>query len=119
MRCTLLVCALAVAAAAAAGEDELEKKINKFGINTLPKRAAAGGVAGFLGGYLIKQSQDMILNSVLLGSACVAGACYAGWVKPEELVDKAAEVSEATKGYLSKASGIEFIPSNHRLFSVV
>ncbi|KAL1523923.1 hypothetical protein AB1Y20_018840 [Prymnesium parvum] len=111
MRCTLLVCALAVAAAAAAGEDELEKKINKFGINTLPKRAAAGGVAGFLGGYLIKQSQDMILNSVLLGSACVAGACYAGWVKPEELVDKAAEVSEATKGYLNMLFGSSEKPS--------
>lgn len=62
-------------------------------------QAAVGGVAGFLGGYLLKQSENVVINSALVGSACVAGACYAGWVTPEQLIDKANEVAEVSSNF--------------------
>ena len=70
-------------------------------------QAAVGGAAGLVAGWAFKQSQNMILNSALVGGALCAGACYAGWVKPEELVDKAAELAEQGEGYLSSLFGLE------------
>jgi hypothetical protein len=74
-------------------------------------QAAVGGAAGFVAGWAFKQSQNMILNSALVGGAVCAGACYAGWVKPEELVDKAAEAVEQSQGYLSSLFGVEEKPA--------
>jgi hypothetical protein len=55
----------------------------------------------------------MILNSALVGGACLAGACYAGYVSPEQLTDKVTEAVEAGQGYFAQASGT----SAHRVLA--
>ena len=43
---------------------------------------------------MIRKTQDMVLTTGLLGGAAVAGACYVGWIKPdqiEEVADAAAQ----------------------------
>ena len=47
----------------------------------------------------------MILNSALIGGVCLAGACYAGYVSPEQLTDKVTEAVEVGQSYVAQASG--------------
>jgi hypothetical protein len=52
-------------------------KLESMGADSVQKRAVVGGAAGFVGGLLIKKTQDMALMCGVLGGAAVAGACYA------------------------------------------
>ena len=63
-----------------------------LGADSMEKRAAASGVAGLIGGLVVKKAQDTVLTAGILGGAAVAGACYAGWVKPSQL-EAAADTS--------------------------
>jgi len=90
-----------LADATAAKEDEsvnkLVKKLDSYGADTMAKRAAVGGVVGFVGGTMIRKTQDLVLTCGILGGAAVAGACYVGWIKPED-VNKAAETAADAVG---------------------
>jgi hypothetical protein len=109
---------LAVVAAAAYADEAaddpvasgLMDKLKSFGANTMAKRAAVGGAAGFVGGALFKASQNMVINSCLVGGAATAAACYAGWVTPEDLVEKVNGAVETGTGYLDKLFGGEEAP---------
>ena len=73
------------------------QQLKGLGADTVGKRAVVGGVAGFLGGAAIRKTQDTILTCGILGGVAVAGACYVGWIKPED-VEKAAEKAAETVG---------------------
>ena len=85
-------------------EDEtagfLKMRAISLGADTLPKRAAVGGAAGFVGGYALKASQNFVLNAGLCGGGALAAACVAGWLSPEELVEKAEGLVEKADSYM-------------------
>jgi len=47
----------------------------------------------------------LVLNCGLLGGAAVGAACYAGWVSPEELVDKVNGAVDTGTSYLGDLLG--------------
>ena len=69
--------------------------------------AGIGFGAGCVAGFACKKVQNMIVGAAVLGGAVAGGACLAGWVKPEELVDKAEEAVDAGAGYLSGLLGTQ------------
>ena len=66
---------------------------------SLAWQAAVGGAAGFVGGYLLKYSQNMVINTCLVGGAAVGAACVAGWVQIEDLVEKVNEAVDASTSW--------------------
>ena len=65
-----------------------------------PSKRAVGGAAGFVGGYALKASQNFVLNAALCGGGALAAACVAGWLSPEELVEKAEGLVEKADSYM-------------------
>ena len=85
------------------------------------KRAAVGGALGFISGFAVKKSQDMIIYTCMVGGVAVAGACYMGWVTPDELVDKSSAALEESSSYFGQffASAAEEVPKKLKKSKVV
>jgi len=73
-------------------------KLSALGADTNTKRAAVGGVIGFVGGTAVRKTQDLVLTCGLLGGAAVAGACYFGYIEEEDI----AKVVTALSGVSSR-----------------
>jgi len=73
-------------------------KLSALGADTNTKRAAVGGVIGFVGGTVVRKTQDLLLTCGLLGGAAVAGACYFGYIEEEDI----AKVVTALSGVSSR-----------------
>ena len=73
-------------------------KLSALGADTNTKRAAVGGVIGFVGGTAVRKTQDLLLTCGLLGGAAVAGACYFGYIEEEDI----AKVVTALSGVSSR-----------------
>ena len=92
-RCTIsaALLLLAIGVPLASGV-ELEKAagdavsfLEKNGVDTVEKRAVVGGVLGLVGGMVLKKTQDTLITCGVLGGAIIGGACYVGWVTPEQV----------------------------------
>ena len=57
-------------------------------------QAAVSGVAGLVGGMVVKKTSGMLLNTCLTGAIGIAGACYFGVVKPEQIAARAEKVAD-------------------------
>jgi len=77
--------------------------------------AVVGGAAGFVGGLLIKKTQDMALMCGVLGGAAVAGACYAGWIDPKQLEAVSEDAIGKAQSWYDKAFGASAPPPAERL----
>lgn len=95
-----------VAAMSAAKETVVEKaaseavqKLDKLGVDTVQKRAVIGGVAGMVGGVLLKKTADTVMTCAVLGGAVVGGACYVGWISPAQVEEAKAKVQGAAEGW--------------------
>jgi len=73
-------------------------KLSALGADTNTRRAAVGGVIGFVGGTAVRKTQDLVLTCGLLGGAAVAGACYFGYIEEEDI----AKVVTALSGVSSR-----------------
>ena len=56
---------------------------------------------------MVKKTQDIVVSGCLVGGAAAAGACYMGWVKPEELKQKASKVAQIGTNYMSSVLGVK------------
>ena len=85
-------------------------KLSALGADTNTKRAAVGGVIGFVGGTVVRKTQDLVLTCGLLGGAAVAGACYFGYIKEDDIakvVESAAEKTGVSSMFGSFFSAVE------------
>jgi hypothetical protein len=85
-------------------------KLSALGADTNTKRAAVGGVIGFVGGTVVRKTQDLVLTCGLLGGAAVAGACYFGYIKEDDIakvVETAAEKTGVSSMFGSFFSAVE------------
>ena len=110
--CLLL---LALSAAVADETEPIDKAVNqleKLGANSVQKRAVVGGVAGLIGGMVVKKAQDAIVTCTLLGGIACGGAVYAGWVKPEQL-DKVVDEAKQRAGAFGRmfSAAADAVPS--------
>merc|ERR1712196_505397 len=64
---------------------EAVSKLDSMGADTVQRRAVVGGVAGVVAGLLAKKAADTIVTCGVLGGILVGGACYIGWIKPEQV----------------------------------
>jgi len=88
-----------------ASVEEMKAHLESIGVDSKEKRLALGGVAGMICGIALKKSQDMILNTALLGGVGLAATCYVGWVSPEQLTVKVEEAVDGVAGTVSNFLG--------------
>ena len=80
-----IVRVLLIVGAALAAEEESKveqaatnavQKLSSMGADSVEKRAVIGGIAGLIGGIVVKKAQDTVLTCGLVGGVIVGGACY-------------------------------------------
>ena len=80
-----IVRVLLIVGAALAAEEESKveqaatnavQKLTSMGADSVEKRAVIGGIAGLIGGIVVKKAQDTVLTCGLVGGVIVGGACY-------------------------------------------
>ena len=58
--------------------DDLLKRMKSIGADTMAKRACVAAPVGFIGGMLVKKTQDALITTALLGGACLGGRSFCG-----------------------------------------
>ena len=80
-------------------------KLEKMGYDTMPKRAAVAGAVGLVGGLLVKKTTDLVVTCGVIGGLAVGGACYAGWIKPEQVNEAANKATDQAQGWYESYFG--------------
>ena len=60
----------------------------------LGARAVVGFGAGCVAGFACKKVQNIVVGAAFLTGGIAGGACLAGWVKPEDLKEKAEQIMD-------------------------
>jgi len=111
----LLLGSLAVSAAKESAVEhaatEAVSRLEAMGVDTVQKRAVVGGVAGMVGGLLVKKAQDTVLTCGVIGGLAVAGACYVGWIDPKQVEDQATAAADKAQGYFQSVFGAATAPA--------
>lgn len=58
--------------------------------------------AGCIAGFACKKVQNIVVGTAVLAGGVAGGACLAGWIKPEELKEKAEDALETAQGIAAK-----------------
>lgn len=112
LRSTLILAAALAVVSATDAPTPVEKaateavsKLEKMGVDTVQKRAVIGGAAGLIGGMIVKKMQDTLVTCGVIGGVLVGGACYIGWVKPEQVEEVATKAKDQATGWYAKYFG--------------